>query len=164
MSSRRYTAEELAGHIFDILSTRTEDHPTTWAQIANEVSRHVGDVILAHQIGHALEWIRDNSQALGWTVPNVRSGSSNSREYHVVAVDPSWGVSNDGAAAVEDGWRSRTEYARTTVGRSIKTLRLASEHAHSKRTKAELRLAVNMGEVLIAALDAVVSEWDNDDD
>ncbi len=163
MSSRRYTAEELAGHIFDILSTREEEHPTTWAEIAVEVSDHVSDVILPHQIGHALEWIRDNALALGWTVPNVRAGGSTSREYRIVAVDPSWGVSKDGAAAVEDGWRSRTEYSRTTVKRAIKTLRLASDHAHSKRARAELRLAVNMGEVLVAALDAVVSEWDNDD-
>jgi hypothetical protein len=153
-------AEETAGYIFDVLVGRPDsDLPKKAAELADKCSGPAGYMVTVAQVNEALAWIRQNSVALGWTVPNVRAGGSADRTYRVVPTMVGASVSDDEAAAVEDGWKSRVEYAHTTVDRALEPLRFAAAHADHPSTKVTLRAAVGFGEMLVKSLEIVMSTW-----
>ncbi len=156
----RYNAEELSGFIFDALVGRPEaDLPSTATELGAIVGAAIGDPDIAtHQIRYALEWVRDNSVAIGWTIPNLRSGKAE-RAYRVIPVMAGTSVSDSEAEMVRIGWQSRVQYARTTAARAIEPLRFAAEHADDKATQMTLRTAVGFGEMLVKSLDLVTNTF-----
>lgn len=162
-------SEDIGSYVFKVLVETDmkikngEDvaYPSTVDEISMLVGpvREDGGYLTENQVYNGLVWIRENSLALGWTVPNQPSGSGH-RAYRVVPIDRSMGMSEADAAEVERGYYLRVQYASTTFRRGMEPLKLAANSTENKVRRMALLTTVGIGEALIKSLDAVLSGWE----
>lgn len=125
-----------AGNVFDAIASGIPMQ--THQDIADYITAQTGERMEKWEVMQGLAEIRENSVEYGYTVPFVRPGMpGDDRLYRLVAIDGT--TSPDDMDALDEGYRTRTENARTSARRMQAQAELAAKTATTRTDRRAAR-------------------------
>jgi hypothetical protein len=144
-----------AGSVFDALASGIpmQEH----RDIADYITGKTGERMEIWEVRQGLSEIRENSIVYGYTVPFVKPGMpGEDRLYRLVAVDGT--TSAEDMDALDDGYRARTENARTSARRMQAQAELAAKTAETRTDRRAARQQAAAFGAQILLFDAYLTE------